>query len=123
MGAVIILVIGGLLFAMLILPRQREMRRHRDVVDALSVGDEVMTGSGIYGTITELEGDLASLEIAPGVVIKLARRAIASTVTASDPAGETAPAREADPADETELATPDPATPDPVDRDADGLAG
>ena len=84
MGAVIILVIGGLLSAVLIVPRQREMRRHQAVVAALHVGDQVMTGSGLYGTITVLEDDLAWLEIAPGVTVKLARRAIASQVEVSN---------------------------------------
>ncbi len=80
MGAVIILVIGGLLAAMLILPRQRELRRHQAVTAALQVGDHVMTGSGLYGTLTALEDDLAWLEIADGVVIKVARRAVAARV-------------------------------------------
>ncbi len=80
MGAVIILVIGGLLSAVLIVPRQREMRRHTALVASLAVGDPVMTGSGIYGTITALEDDLAWLEVAPGTVIKVARRAIAAKV-------------------------------------------
>ncbi len=101
MGAVIILVVGGLLSAMLILPRQREMRRHTALVASLAVGDPVMTGSGIYGTITALEDDLAWLELAPGVVIKVARRAIASKVEAPAVVAE----------------------PDPVDHDADGRTG
>jgi preprotein translocase subunit YajC len=84
MGAVIILVIGGLLSAVLIVPRQREMRRHQAVVAGLHVGDQVMTGAGLYGTITELQDDLAWLEIAPGVTVKVARRAIASQVEVSN---------------------------------------
>jgi preprotein translocase subunit YajC len=114
MGAVIILVVGGLLSAMLILPRQREMRRHNALVASLAVGDQVMTGSGIYGTITELRGDLAWLEIAPGVVIQVARRAIASTV--AEPAASQEPETSAS-------GTIDLDQLGPVDHDADGLAG
>jgi preprotein translocase subunit YajC len=82
MGAVFILVICGLLFGVLIIPKQRELKRHNALVNSLSVGDEVMTGTGIYGTITRLESDFVYLEIAPTVVIKLARRAVASKVVA-----------------------------------------
>ena len=39
-----------------------------------------MTGTGIYGTIHDLDDDHAYLEVAPGVVIKLARRAVAAKV-------------------------------------------
>lgn len=66
MGAVFIIIVLGGLFAILILPRQREMRRHRDLVASVVEGDDVMTGSGIYGTVVSLEDDLAHLEIAPG---------------------------------------------------------
>ncbi len=113
MGAVIILVIGGLLSAVLIVPRQREMRRHTALVASLAVGDPVMTGSGIYGTITAMEDDLAWLEVAPGTVIKVARRAIAAKVdaAASDDSNPISP-----------RATSRPSTGEPVDHDADGLS-
>jgi len=120
MGAVIILVVGGLLSAMLILPRQRQMRRHGALVASLHVGDSVMTGSGIYGTITDLQDDLAWLELAPGVVIKVARRAIASKVEPATTAVAAA-ASSAQPAPAE--ASLDPDQLDPVEHDADGRAG
>ncbi len=104
MGAIIIFVICGLLFAVLIVPKQRELKRHQQLVASLAVGDEVMTGTGIYGTITELEPEYAFLEIAPDVVVKLARRAVASKVEA-DATGATDDSR------------------DPVDHDVDGSEG
>ncbi|GEP38486.1 hypothetical protein NPS01_21490 [Nocardioides psychrotolerans] len=47
---------------------------------ALSVGDEVMLTSGVYGTLRELNDDRVGVEIAPGVVIHVARGAV-GTVT------------------------------------------
>jgi len=129
MGAVIILVVGGLLSAMLILPRQREMRRHGALVASLHVGDAVMTTSGIYGTITDLQDDLAWLELAPGVVIKVARRAIASkveptTTTAAAVAGSgSASQPESADAPDGPSVTLDLDQLDPVEHDADGRAG
>jgi preprotein translocase subunit YajC len=79
-AAIFILVVFGLLFAVLIIPRQRELRRHQELVASIAVGDEVMTGTGIYGTIQALDDDHVHLEVAPGVVIKLARRAVAAKV-------------------------------------------
>lgn len=79
-AAIFILVVFGLLFAVLIIPRQRELRRHQELVASIAVGDEVMTGTGIYGTIHDLDDDHVHLEVAPGVVIKLARRAVAAKV-------------------------------------------
>jgi preprotein translocase subunit YajC len=85
-AAIFILVVFGLLFAVLIVPKQRELRRHQALVASIAVGDEVMTGTGIYGTIHDLDDDYAYLEMAPGVVVKLARRAIAAKVTEPDDA-------------------------------------
>jgi len=80
MAALILLILFVLAWIILILPRQRELRRHQRLVNQLAVGDEVMMTSGIYGTIVELDGDYARLEVAPGVVLKIARRSIAAEV-------------------------------------------
>lgn len=66
----------ALMWVVLILPQQRRVRRHRAFVDALSIGDEVVTTSGMYGTVTELDGEQARLRIAPDVEITVARLAI-----------------------------------------------
>ena len=50
----------------------------------LKAGDEVVMSSGVYGTIREIEGDEVRLEVAPGVELKIAKRAIATL--AVDPA-------------------------------------
>ena len=53
-----------------------------------------MTGSGIYGTLVEVSEAMVLLQVAPGVEIKIARRAIASqvvdpAVTETDVSGKT----------------------------------
>jgi preprotein translocase subunit YajC len=80
MGFLLILLLFVLFWAFLIRPKQREMKRHQELVAAIEVGDEVMTGSGFYGVVTELDADTVRIEIAPGVEVKLARRAVAAKV-------------------------------------------
>jgi preprotein translocase subunit YajC len=80
MGFLLILLLFVLFWAFLIRPKQREMRRHQELVAAIEVGDEVMTGSGFYGVITELDADTVRIEIAPDVEVKVARRAVAAKV-------------------------------------------
>ena len=46
--------------------------------DSVGVGDEVITAGGIHGTIREAGDEDVRLEIAPGVVVTLDRRAIAA---------------------------------------------
>ncbi len=89
MGALILILIIGGLFAVLIVPRQREVRRHQQLVASVAVGDEIMTGSGLYGSIVELDDDFVHLEIAPDVVVKLARRAVLAKVEPGAESAET----------------------------------
>ena len=88
MSLIIIIFLFAIAWVVLILPKQRELKRHNALLATLAIGDDVMTGAGIYGTIVEIEGDIAIVQVAPGVELKVARRAIAAKVapTAGEPA-------------------------------------
>jgi len=81
MGVIAILgwfvLLAAAFFFLVVRPQRRQMAAHRALVAALSVGDEVITTGGIHGTIRGLTDDAVELEIAPGVVIRVARAAIA----------------------------------------------
>jgi preprotein translocase subunit YajC len=72
--------IALLTWLVFIRPRRRMMTRQRELLGALSAGDQVVTVGGVYGTIVALDGDEVRLEIAPDVVIRVARRAVAGRV-------------------------------------------
>ena len=72
-------------FLLIVRPQRRRAAAHRQFVSTLSVGDEVMTSGGVFGTIRGLQDDAVELEVAPGTVIRVARPAIAQ------PAGAIAP--------------------------------
>ncbi len=80
MSFIIIIILFVIAWVVLILPKQREVKRHNAFVESLSTGDEVMTGSGIYGTLVRIDDATVLLQVAPGVELKVARRAIASRV-------------------------------------------
>lgn len=84
MSVILLIVLFVLAWVVLILPKQRELKRHNALVASLEVGDEVMSGSGLYGTIARIDGDIVYLEVAPGLELKVARRAVAAKV--SEPA-------------------------------------
>ena len=64
-------------YFLLIWPQQKKAKAHRQVLSSLQKGDNVVTSSGIYGTITGLTDTVVTLEIAEKVRIKVARSAIA----------------------------------------------
>jgi preprotein translocase subunit YajC len=78
MGGVIFLAVMLLLaWLVVILPQQRRVRAHRAVVAKLHEGDDVMTTSGILGTINAIEGDVLHVQVAPDVELRLVKGAIA----------------------------------------------
>jgi preprotein translocase subunit YajC len=77
LAAVLPFVVLALLFWLfLIRPQSRRRRELADMQSALEVGDEVMLTSGVFGTVRGLQGDVAQVEIADGVTIRVARGAI-----------------------------------------------
>ena len=76
----VVLVLLVLLYFKAIRPQQQVLRAQQQVVASLAVGDRVISSAGIFGRITALTEDVAHLEIAPGVVIQVARAAIAHKV-------------------------------------------
>ncbi|GAA4589729.1 hypothetical protein GCM10023107_13870 [Actinoplanes octamycinicus] len=103
-----ILIIGVMYFLM-IRPQQKRRREAMEMQNKLGAGDEIVTIGGLHGTVVAAEDDVVTLEIAPDVVVRFARPAIARVVTrAAEPAAET----------ETEPVAAEPATaeepPNPV---------
>ena len=52
--------------------------------DTLRVGDEVITAGGIRGYVRQLDEEVLEVEIAPEVVVRLDRRAVAAVVQEED---------------------------------------
>ena len=74
----------GAVYLLLWRPQQRRMQAVRRLQNEIEEGDEVLTTSGIYGTIRRLGEADADLEIAPGTVIHVARGAIGQRIN-TDP--------------------------------------
>ena len=72
----------GAIYLLLWRPQQRRISSVRQLQATIQEGDEVLTTSGIYGTITRLGESDADLEIAPGTVIHVARGAIGQRIEA-----------------------------------------
>ncbi|MBV8388081.1 MAG: preprotein translocase subunit YajC [Acidimicrobiia bacterium] len=77
-----LIILFALAYAVMIRPQQKRARDHQALIQATQVGDEVMTTAGIFGTVTAVEGDVVSVEIAPGTVMRVARAAIGRRMNA-----------------------------------------
>lgn len=76
------LVLMGLMFVvfyfLLIRPQQKRAKTHREMVNTLTSGDQVVTAGGIHGKVVAVQDDVITLEIASGVKVKFNRTSIAS---------------------------------------------
>ena len=60
-------------YFILIRPQQKKQKEQRRLLDNLAEGDNVITMSGIHGTIKKLKDDVVTLQIADNVRIKIER--------------------------------------------------
>ena len=77
-GMLPLVIIFILFWFLLIRPQTKRAKEHKQMVQSLAKGDEVVTNGGVLGKVTEVEDNFISVEIANGVVIKVQRQAVAS---------------------------------------------
>ncbi len=87
-GFLFIIVIGFLLIWLIVVrPQKKRQNRQQQLLEELNVGDEVLTAGGIYGTVSALDENEVTVEIAPNTHVRVARRAIAG-ITRDEPEDE-----------------------------------
>ncbi|MDP9824338.1 preprotein translocase subunit YajC [Kineosporia succinea] len=89
----------------------RQRKQQRELMaqqDSVAPGTRVMTTSGLYAEVVEVEADAVVLEIAPGLLTRWNKRAIAQIVPETDPAEADGPAEtDGTPHQSTTTGTPD----------------
>jgi preprotein translocase subunit YajC len=70
----------GVMYVLMIRPQRQKQAQQKTMIDDAGIGDDVLTTGGIYGTITEAEGDDVVVEIADGLNVHMTRRGIAAVL-------------------------------------------
>ena len=79
MGYVIVLVgLFAVMWLLLIRPQRKRSVAQLTMQDRLRAGDEIITAGGLHATVKSIEDDVLEIEIAPGTVARLDRRAVAA---------------------------------------------
>ncbi|MDE0928428.1 MAG: preprotein translocase subunit YajC [Acidimicrobiales bacterium] len=71
-----LIAIFAIMYFLMIRPQQKKMRQQRSLVDSLKTGDEVVLNSGIFGVISEVDGDVVWLEVAGDLELKVLRSSV-----------------------------------------------
>jgi len=67
-------------YFLLIRPQNKRQKEHKELVANLAVGDEVVTGGGILGKVTEAKEQFVHVQVADGMVLKVQRHTIAAVM-------------------------------------------
>lgn len=79
MGSLILMgVVFVVFYFLLIRPQQKRAKEHRQMVENLNTGDEVVTNGGVLGKITDVGEQFLTVEISAGQSIKVQRHAVAA---------------------------------------------
>lgn len=84
MQFIFLAVIMVAMWALLIVPQQRRTKAHQAMLGSLEVGDEIVTASGLYGTLTEFDGETVFLAINDANEVKITKSSIAERVVYAD---------------------------------------
>jgi preprotein translocase subunit YajC len=80
LGMLPLLLIFVLFYFMLIRPQTKRAKEHKNMVEALSKGDEVVTNGGLLGRVTEVGESFLTVTIADGVEVKVQKQSVSALV-------------------------------------------
>ena len=66
-------------YFLLIRPQQKRTKQHKEFLNSLKKGDEVITSGGLFGRVTGITESVVTLEVADKVRIKVQRGNISGT--------------------------------------------
>lgn len=66
----------GIFYFVILLPMKRRQKKVQEFLEALKVGDRVVTTGGLFGSITKISEQSIQLQIAPNVRVDISRAAI-----------------------------------------------
>ena len=63
-------------YFLLILPQQRKQKQHKEMLTKLKKGDKIITSAGIWGSITRLDKETATVQVDDNTKVKIQRENI-----------------------------------------------
>ncbi|MDH5823341.1 preprotein translocase subunit YajC [Luteimonas sp. RD2P54] len=74
------LILIAIMYFLLIRPQMKRAKEHKAMLEKLSVGDEVITGGGIAGTVRAIGESFITVEIADRVEIRVQKGAVGNVL-------------------------------------------
>ena len=84
---IMMVAIFAIMWLFMIRPQQKKQKKIREFQNALTEGDKVVTGGGVYGTVKRVNAqeNTIDIEVARGVVITVAKGYVFADATSQTP--------------------------------------
>ena len=80
LGFIPLILIFVIFYFLIIRPQVKRAKEHKKLTESVAKGDEVVTGGGLLGKVTDVNDNFVTLEIAEGTEVKIQRQSVASLV-------------------------------------------
>ncbi|MEA2505964.1 MAG: preprotein translocase subunit YajC [Actinomycetota bacterium] len=77
---IFLVVMVAIFYFLLIRPQKKRVEQHRQLVESIGLGDEIVTIGGLFGRITDEDEETFELEVALGTRVRLLKSAVARKV-------------------------------------------
>lgn len=80
-----LILIFAVFYFLLIMPQQKKAKQHKQMLESIDKGDEVITSGGIHGKVVGVADQVLTLDIGEKVKIKVSREFIAMKKSGEQP--------------------------------------
>lgn len=72
----LLLALVAIFWFLVINPERKQRRRRQEMISGIGKGDKVMTNGGMYGTVTKVQDETVTLQIADGVRVRFSLQSV-----------------------------------------------
>jgi len=65
-----------IMYFLMIRPQQKRQKEHQKMLESIKKGDKVITTGGMHGTVTDIDGNVYTIQISDNVKVQFEKSAI-----------------------------------------------
>lgn len=70
----------AIFYFLIIRPQQKQQQRHKDMIDTLAKGDQIVTNGGLYAEVVKVEDNFIKIKLNEDTIVKIDRAFVAKKV-------------------------------------------
>ena len=70
----------AIMYFMIIRPQQKRAKEHKELIDSIGKGDEIVAAGGVVGKVIDLGDNLVEISVSENTTLKVQRHAVVSVL-------------------------------------------